>query len=263
MLRIITIKKASAILLAFFVFISPVFSADTYLSIIIDDIGDHYKNGLAAINIPAPITYALLPYSQYAKKLSSIGQNKNKEFILHTPMQSVDSRLQQDHTLHIHMTKQQVSNQLTQQLKLFPFVKGINNHMGSLLTMHPGYMKIVMQTLKQHGSLFFIDSRTTSQTVATKIAQENNIATLDRDIFLDPVNNNSFINQQFDQAIALSQKNGYAIAIAHPYPETIKVLKQRLSTLNKNIKLVPVSTLIKKYTEPRHEKSIDTLSAGL
>ena len=256
-------KKASYLLLAFFVLISSNISASPYLSIIIDDIGDHYKNDSQALSLPGAITYALLPYSRFAKKLASKNKDSEKEFILHSPMQSIDSRLQQNHTLHMHMSEKQFRKQVIKQIKQFPFIKGINNHMGSLLTMHPAYMNLFMQTIKQQGPLYFVDSRTTVHTVAEKVASENKIPVLRRDIFLDAVNEPSFINQQLDSAIKLANDRGYAVAIAHPQPETITVLKKRLSNLKQKIKLVPVSTLIKKITEQSHEKSTGTFSARL
>lgn len=257
-------KKASNYLLAFFIFYSGNSFSASYLSIIIDDIGDQYHYGKQAIMLPGQLTYALLPYSTHAKTLSKIGLKKNKEFILHSPMQSVDNRLQTKNTLHMHMTESQFVNQLQNQIRQFPFIKGINNHMGSLLTMHPGYMNILMQQLKSKPALYFIDSRTTPQSVALKVAQENNIPTLKRDVFIDTHQDIASINKQLDRAISLSIKNGYAVAIAHPYPATLQVLKKRLPQIEKSeTQLITASTLIKKLSEQSNEKSTDSLSARL
>lgn len=257
-------KKASIFLLAFFIFIPVNAYAQSYLTLIIDDIGDDFHNGKQAIELPGPLTYALLPYSPHAQKLAALGIKSNKEFILHSPMQSVDSRLHTEYTLHMHMTELQFKQQLQSQLSSFPFIKGINNHMGSLLTMHPGYMKILMQELKQYKSLYFIDSRTTAHSIALKVAQEHNIPSVKRDVFLDSETGIQFINHQLDQAIKLSRTKGYAVAIAHPYDNTLKVLKQRLPKLiSSDIKLLNASTLIKKLWENNNEESTDTLSAGL
>ena len=64
---------------------------------------------------------------------------------------------------------------------------GVNNHMGSLLTRHPGHMLWLMRTLQQHGEnpLFFVDSRTTVATVARRLAVENGVPNTDRNVFLD------------------------------------------------------------------------------
>jgi len=257
-------KKASHYLLAFFIFYSGNSFSTSYLSIIIDDIGDQYQSGKQALMLPGKLTYALLPYSTHANELSKIGLKSNKEFILHSPMQSVDSRLKTNNTLHMHMTETQFVTQLQNQIAQFPFIKGINNHMGSLLTMHPGYMTLLMQQLKTNKSLYFIDSRTTVHSVALTIAKENNIPTLKRDVFIDTHQDTKSINSQLDRAIKLSKNNGYAVAIAHPYPVTLQVLKKRLPEIeNSDIKLVTASSLINKLSELSHEKSTDTLSAGL
>jgi len=257
-------KKASKFLLAFFILNSSATLSESYLSIIIDDIGDQYQLGKEALSLPGNLTYALLPYSPYANKLSEYGLNRSKEFILHSPMQSVDNRLKTSHTLHMHMTEQQFVQQLKNQLTQFPFIKGINNHMGSLLTMHPGYMTLLMQQLKTYKTLHFIDSRTTANSVAQKIAIEHKIPALKRDVFIDATADIHSINFQLDRAITIAKNNGHAVAIAHPYPNTLNVLKQRLPLLPESaIKLLTTSALIKKLSEPTHEKNTNTLSAGL
>ena len=46
------------------------------------------------------------------------------------------------------------------------------------------------------------------------------------------------------QLIDHAKRNKSAIAIAHPHPETVKMLKRLIPTLaNKNIDLVPISAL--------------------
>lgn len=257
-------KKAMQILLlAFFVFFTLNSKAEPLLTLIIDDIGTQLSNGKQALSLPGDITYALLPFSKHASELAKIGLDLNKEFILHSPMQSIDNRLINEQTLHIHMTNKQFKQQLNKQLTIFPFIKGLNNHMGSLLTTHPAYMKLVMQELKRN-NLFFIDSRTTTKTIASKIALENNIPTVERDIFLDTDQSFISMRKQFTSAINLAKKNGHAVVIAHPYTNTLKFLQTHIPKLiHSNIKLVSASTLIESLSDNSHEKSTNTTSAGL
>jgi len=49
-------------------------------------------------------------------------------------------------------------------------------------------------------------------------------------------------------AIKIAQKNGHAIAIGHPHPQTVNVLRTKLANLPDDIELVKVSQLI---TTPR------------
>lgn len=258
-------KKASIIMLAFFisVFISQNSYAKPLLAIIIDDIGDQYESGKQAIELDGQFTYALLPFTRYAKKLSRLGLKSNKEFILHSPMQSVDSRLHYEHSLHMHMSKKQFIQALNEQLQQFPFIHGINNHMGSLLTRHAGYMDLLMKQIRQHKNFYFIDSRTTAQTVAFTLAKKNRVPALKRDIFLDTDKSTTSIKAQLNTAVKLANHNGYAVAIAHPYRETLSVLQNKLNDLKKHVELVSVSTLLSTLAETTNEKSTRTLSSGL
>ena len=102
--------------------------------------------------------------------------------------------------------------------------------------------------------LYFIDSRTTPQSVAWKTAQLNDVPSLKRDIFLDHERNYGFINAQFKQLIVVAKRRGYAIAIAHPYPETIAFLQEHVSRLSENgITLVPASQLVNRYSPNRQQ----------
>lgn len=220
-------------------------NAEKFVSIIIDDIGNNLKNGQDIINLPAALTIAILPRTVHAKQLAQMAKENHKEVMLHLPMQSVAHHKHSPGTLNLHMTQSEFNKQLQLNLSSVPYVRGVNNHMGSLLTRHPGHMSWLMNELSQQGDLYFIDSKTSSKTVAEKIATEYNIPNMTRDVFLDPDNNENTLRQQFDRFIKKAKQQGYALAIAHPYPKTIKFLQNHLTELNRQgITLLPVSQLI-------------------
>jgi len=214
-------------------------------SIIIDDLGNNLQYGQDVIKISGALTIAVLPKTLYSKRLAEFANKYNKEVMLHLPMQSVTHHQRSPGTLDLHMTQDEFKKQLAINLESVPFVRGINNHMGSLLTRHPGHMAWLMDALSQRGDLYFIDSRTTDKTIAEKIAVEYNIPNLPRDFFLDPDNKESTLRKQFDRFINKVNERGYALAIAHPYPKTIEFLRQNLQELEQQgIRLVPASQLI-------------------
>ncbi len=232
----------------FFIFFSSLNTpaqAEKFASIIIDDLGNNFAHGKDIIDLPAALTIAILPKTTYAKDLARLAAKNNKEVMLHLPMQSVEHHKQSPGTLDLHMTRNEFNKQLMLNLSSVPYVRGVNNHMGSLLTRHPGHMSWLMEELSRHGGLYFIDSRTTRKSIAEKIADEYKIPNLARDYFLDPDNEESTMRQQFKFFIQKVNLRGYALAIAHPYPKTIKFLKQHLPELSEQgIRLVPVSRLI-------------------
>lgn len=214
-------------------------------SIIIDDLGNNLKYGRDIINIPAALTISVLPKTLYSIKLARFANENNKEVMLHLPMQSIKHHQPSPGTLHLQMTQEEFKKQFDESLDSIPFVRGINNHMGSLLTSQTGHMSWLMDSLSQRGDLYFIDSRTTNKSVAGKMAVEYNIPNFSRDIFLDPDKKESTLQKQFDRFVNIINKHGYALAIAHPYPKTIKFLQQNVEKLKQQgIRLVPASYLI-------------------
>lgn len=243
--RYLNIRYCILFVLFISVFSSSVF-AQKYASIIIDDLGNSLSHGKSVIQFPAPVTLAILPKTKFASTLAEMAHAKNKEIILHLPLQSIENHKHSPGTLNLHMTHHEFLTELQSNIQSVPHIKGINNHMGSLLTMHPGHMNWLMKEMHSIGNLYFIDSRTSTKSVASSIAQENNVPSLQRDIFLDPDYKPSTIKKQFQLFIETIDKQGYAIAIAHPHPRTLEYIKNNLKELeSRNIKLISVSELLK------------------
>jgi uncharacterized protein len=220
-------------------------NAEKLASIIIDDVGNNLEYGQGVINLPADLTIAILPKTTYARQLARLATRHNKEVMLHLPMQSVEHHTHSPGTLDLHMTHNEFRNALRSNLNSVPYIRGVNNHMGSLLTRHPGHMSWLMDELSRHGKLYFIDSKTTSKSIADRIAMEYDVPNLSRDFFLDPDHEEHTIRQQFDRFIEKINQRGYALAIAHPYPKTIQFLQDHLYELSEQgITLIPVSQLI-------------------
>lgn len=223
----------------------PAGYADKLASIIIDDLGNNLEYGNMAIELPAPITLAFLPHTDFASNLADRAHSSGKEIMLHLPLQSVSHHSHTPGTLKLHMTHAEFTRQLKSDIESIPHIKGINNHMGSLLTQHPGHMDWLMSALAEEGGLYFIDSRTTTKSVASLFANKHNVPHLDRDIFLDPDFRPETIRREFTRFINKARQTGYAIAIAHPHPRTLKFISEHLDELEKQgIKLVTVSELI-------------------
>ena len=117
-------------------------------------------------------------------------------------------------------------------IRSVPYISGVNNHMGSVLTQNKRAMTALMKELQGY-PLYFVDSRTTSLSIAHQTASHHRIPALNRDIFLDNDINTPYIHQQFRKLVAIARKNGTAIAIGHPYQETVSYLEKTLPQLGK------------------------------
>jgi hypothetical protein len=215
------------------------------ITIIIDDMGNHGGWGDAALTIPGPVTYAFLPHTPHADRLAQQAHASGKEVMLHLPMQSHEGNRLGPGALTLHMTEAAFKRTLIDGLDAIPHVRGLNNHMGSLLTRHPGAMAWLMQGMRARGDLFFVDSRTTLETVGEQLALEYGVPSARRDVFLDNDRSLQAIARQFEQLVKRARRQGYAIGIGHPYPETTQVLSQLLGTLpSLGIRLIPASEMI-------------------
>ncbi len=216
------------------------------IALIVDDLGDKLVEGERAVALPGPIACAFLPRTPYAAQLAERAHVARKEVMLHLPMQSVEARPLGPDGLTLDMTRGELVATLSDALDSLPHVSGVNNHMGSLLTRHPGHMLWVMQELRRRGDLFFIDSRTTAATVAQQIAAETGVPNLRRNVFLDADRAPASIRAQFARLLAIARREGIALGIGHPYPETLAFLEQALPQLSagEHVKLVSVRALI-------------------
>jgi len=215
------------------------------IAIIIDDLGRQEAFGQRAATLPGPVACAFLPMARHTLELARLAHARRKEVLLHLPMESVDQRPLDAGGVTLDMTESQFRARVQESIDDVPYVSGVNNHMGSLLTRHPGAMSWLMSVMKQRGDLYFVDSRTTTQTVALQVAREADLPSTQRNVFLDDDPSNEAIDREFRRLIALARRDGTALAIGHPYPETLAFLEQRLPGLaERGIRLVPVSELI-------------------
>lgn len=214
------------------------------IAIIIDDVGYSLPHGKEAASVPGALTLAVLPHSPHGVELAELGHQSGKEIMLHVPMSTVQHRKLDTGGLTENMGQKEFETTLENNLASIPHVRGLNNHMGSELTQHAQPMQWLMTTLAQK-DLFFIDSRTSAESVALQTAEANRVPTRKRDVFLDNIRTPEAIGRQFDTLIQLAQQHGSAIAIGHPYPETLAYLNQAVPRLSRQgINLVPVSRLL-------------------
>lgn len=220
------------------------------ISIIIDDLGNDDQAGQRVIKLPGLLTYAFLPHTPHAQGLAELAFQLGKEILLHQPMEAMLHNALGPGGLTIDLSHRQFIEVLNSNMASIPHIAGINNHMGSLLTRHRVHMQWLMRYISQYDELFYVDSYTTAATVVAQIANENWVPNMRRDVFLDNDRSPSSIEQQFDRLLSIAAKNGRALAIGHPYPETLAVLEKRLPKLRQSgYRLIPVSQLLNEHVK--------------
>lgn len=197
------------------------------VALIVDDMGYSLEAINELCSIGRPLTIAIIPYSPLAAEIATISRQHDLEVILHLPLEAINGN-ENNHSkgmITSEMSEAEVIATLEKNLDQVPFIRGVNNHMGSKITADSKLMNIILEHLKGR-NLFFIDSRTTSSSVAYNIAQSLNIPSAYRHVFLDGELDESYIRRQFIELIRRAQKNGFAVGICHPTKETLNVLKE-------------------------------------
>ncbi|MGV6816753.1 MAG: divergent polysaccharide deacetylase family protein [Thiotrichales bacterium] len=242
-------------LLVFFVccVLSAAPAAAGTIALIIDDLGYSYARSQQVLSLHPNITFAVLPNAPQAERVSQIIVQGHQELMLHLPMESLHHDYPSEPTtLTLDMTQNEFEGTVQSFLNRFPQVAGVNNHMGSLLTQHPGHMQWLMDTLNRNQPLYFVDSRTTKASVAKQIADENRVPSVERSVFLDPGESasGSLVWEQIRALDKIADTEGFALAIGHPHQQTISVLRKAIPWLEaRGHEIVPVSQYISKLEE--------------
>ncbi|UCC38861.1 MAG: divergent polysaccharide deacetylase family protein [Candidatus Aminicenantes bacterium] len=217
--------------------------------IIVDDMGYSLKAIRDICSINLPLTVSILPYTPLAKETARIAQQNSLEVMLHLPMESINSQDENNDIegiIHSNMTEEEIKETVAASLEQVPFISGVNNHMGSKITANEIPMRIILSHLKEN-NLFFVDSRTTGNSIAFSLAQKMEIPSISRHVFLDTYNDEDYIKNKLLELFRLAQKTGKAVGICHPSEETLKVLKENFHLVSEyNLEPVFVSQIIEK-----------------
>lgn len=226
------------------------------VAIIIDDIG--YDRHIAAqfIELKVPLTLSMLPYGPFSQQIATQARAKGHEIMLHLPMEPNEYPAVKPGpgALLANMSPDELLDQLGRNLDQFPDLKGVNNHMGSRISTSSQQMRQIFSILKKRG-LYYIDSRTTAETVALPSAQLLQLPFAERDIFIDHLDDPEFIRSQLFRLIKRAQRQGYAVGIAHPHPTTHEILNAFIPRLKAEVALVPASEVVQVVMYAQAEKS--------
>lgn len=215
------------------------------LAIIIDDVGQSLAVGRRVVALPGPVALAILPFLPHSQALADEAAAAGKPVMLHLPMESMGGLSIGPGGLTTTMPEAEYRSHVQQALNAFSPIQGVNNHMGSRLTASRQRMDWLMQLLAER-QLFFVDSRTTAETQAAFAAEAAQVPSVSRDVFLDNQRSEAEIDHEFALVVAKARKEGSAVLIGHPHPETLRYLERRLPQLEgEGVQLVSVQALLR------------------
>jgi len=214
--------------------------------LIVDDMGRDKESLDELSKLNLPLTISILPFQKYSREAANYAKKNGWEVMLHMPMEPLNVRENDpgEAALLADMPEDKMRATISELFQSLPYLKGFNNHMGSRLTAMRDKMEIVMSEAKKN-NIFFIDSMTTEKSVAFEVAMNLGVPAAARTLFLDNVQNEELIAEKLKNAIEIVEKKGFAIALCHAYPETIRVLSRYSSIVgNRDTHLVHASEII-------------------
>lgn len=208
--------------------------------IIIDDLANK-KDIKNFQSLHLKLTLSLFPKQFFSKNNPDIA--KTLEFyMIHLPLEAHNFEQQGVINLRIGDSLQTIESHIAQIKKDFPKLAYINNHTGSRYTESREDMQKLLQVLARH-KISFVDSLTTSKSVAGKLLKEQHKIHIARNVFLDNETNVASIAKQLNTALRIADKQGYVIAIGHPKQATYQVLKEYKEILLNDYEMLYINEL--------------------
>ena len=216
------------------------------IGLIIDDFG--YRNDDVSrgfLDIPAKLTFAVIPGHEHSRSFSKNAVSAGYEIIVHMPMENIGKTFgEEEFVLMNYFQDNELVRRVKEALDHIPEANGLNNHQGSRATETPRLMRLLAGVLKDENK-FFIDSRTTTNTLAEETMRQFDVPTNRRNIFLDNELDEEKIYAQLIQLTDVAERKGIAIGIGHVKPQTLAVLKKHIPELQqKGFKFEFVSKLV-------------------
>lgn len=220
------------------------------IALVIDDLGRSVAVLDRLESLGVPLSYAVLPFESRSREVASEISRRGRELLCHLPMEPESGANPGPGALSSEMDREALQAATRAALANVPGAVGVNNHMGSGLTKDPAAMRAILEVVDERG-LFFVDSRTSAESVGYRLALEEGIPAAERQVFLDGDPDSEEIAYQFDRLLGMARDEGAAIAIGHPHAVTLEVLAREIpAAVAAGYEFVPVSYLLDRAVAP-------------
>ena len=184
------------------------------LAFVIDDAGYNLRDLEPFLKLSEPLTIAVLPGLVFSAEAARRIRAAGKEVFLHQPMEALGGQNPGPGAIRYGMDRNEIRSIILRNLEEIGPVAGINNHEGSRVTMDNEAMDTVLALCRERG-LIFLDSRTTAETAAPAAARRLGINIVERDIFVDNIQERESMVGYINAGLARAEQRGSAIFIGH------------------------------------------------
>lgn len=211
------------------------------IALIFDDLGESLEQLKMIFSLKIPLTVSIIPNRRFSKSIAYISVRSGYTVLIHLPMEPKNKNFVKKAYPFIEadMYPNKIASITRSYLNSLQIAKGVNNHMGSKITENRDLMRIILAEVKKK-NLFFIDSRTSDNSVAYDTAKEMGLQCWYNEGFIDSEKDEESIKKKLYRFIDVARKKGKIVVIAHPSKRTIKILKEELPRIKDKVKFITV-----------------------
>jgi hypothetical protein len=213
------------------------------ICLVIDDCGFNVDYPRRLTDLSIPMTFAILPRERSSLEVASLLRERGYPAILHLPMEAERDGPNGAYLIGLAMADEKISRTVATLLDEMPGLIGVNNHRGSRATSDERVMAAVLRPIAER-SLAFLDSRTSSKSVAFRKAREMGVKAVYNSVFLDHEADLGFMARQWERAQDLAQRRGWVVVIGHVRPKTITFFETVDLNLREGVRLVTLPELL-------------------
>ena len=227
------------------------------IAIVLADFGaDPWNRPLAQrfCALPQVLTLAVLPNDGHPRAIVEMAKQHGHEVLLHLPMEphGYPESDPGEGAIFADQDGETIRRLLIDGLRKVSSAVGVKNYMGSRVTADSRVMKEILSTLKER-HLFFLDGRSTPETLGLVVASDLQVPAVGRDLVIDGLNaiegkaaTKRQIEAKLWELAALATRQGHAIGVGHGRETTLLALEAALPRLeSRGYRFVPVSKLVR------------------
>jgi polysaccharide deacetylase 2 family uncharacterized protein YibQ len=216
------------------------------IAIVIEGLGVGANTTSEALaKLPAPVTYAFVPYGTDLERWVARARGEGHEVLLQVGMEPFDypDNDPGPQTLLTSMSPEQNLDRLHWFLSRFQGYVGITSLMGARFAATDQALGPILRDIGKRGLIYF-DNGSSPRSIAGQASGAQNVAFAKADVVLDTVPAAGEIDSALARLEATARDRGFAIGTASALPVTIDRVSQWIKSVDaRGITLVPVSAV--------------------
>lgn len=217
--------------------------------LIINNLGLNQTSTERALAMPAEITIGFSPYASKISDYANIARKNKHDILINLPLDP--SNINDDagpYALLVDLPEGENKRRLETVISLIDQVDGVYTVDEEKFTTPLKSLNIIYNNIIKK-NILFVYGQGNQNTSLFQYAKAEKLPLLINDLVIDKKLSVEDINLSLQRLEELAVKNNYAIGMANGFPITLNILEKWVTSLeNKNIKLIPVTTMYKEIT---------------